>query len=93
MITQGTWQVESPYIVIDEHKGVIADCSCCLKGADECNDNARLIAAAKELLAVCKLLLLADGEDDDGYNDSLFISQVHCAIDKSKQAIAKVEQK
>jgi hypothetical protein len=52
----------------------------------------RLFTAAPDMLEACKLLLMADGMEDDGYNDSLFLSQVHCAIDKAQAAIQKAEK-
>ena len=96
MITQGNWEV-SKHATPDyaPQYGIYADGErndlCTVKG-ENAQDNARLIAAAPELLAASRILTNCLSENPDDYPDMGYFRQVMGNVDGLCKAIAKAEQ-
>ena len=90
--TPGPWEVEeddfyeSSYIrqkaATRRLPGVVVECRIC-ENVDN-DDDARLIAAAPELLEACQALM--DATNEDGMTNSMLLG---CAIEMAGNAIAK----
>ena len=98
MITQGNWKFENEYIR-SEIGEIIAD-PYCMETAkttpNEMEDNARLIAAAPELLAACKGFMRFANRDLPKNAIYMiperFLAELRDETNKIKRAIAKAEQ-
>jgi hypothetical protein len=83
--TPGPWRVNkhNPFRVAAGHNLAIADTSELAAEPEECHANARLIAAAPELLHCLKVIL------DHADGDEMLEAQLH--LDFVRAAIAKAE--
>jgi hypothetical protein len=87
--TKGPWTYEmyENFVVYGQNDEI-----CELREGDQ-EANARLIAAAPDLLDACKYLIenCFDNSNDDGYNDCEWIEQVYIAMEHAQKALRKVE--
>ena len=96
--TKGPWHVkkwqrehanDGFVTAITDSRGHGLFTSCQMGSHPKTQANAHLIAAAPDLLEACQLLVKADEEPDDEYNDSRYITAVDVAMTKAKQAVQK----
>lgn len=94
--TQGKWEVSSSTLIVNEEGRVLANC--CSFGIEsldlplkECIANARLIAAAPELLEACKAII-KDHEERMAMYPKLNEQPNRLAVmQMAREAIAKAE--
>ena len=98
-------QDEAPYIVAEQGKAWNNPTIChlyqditpddsvtigpLLEAFDNATANARLIAAAPDLLAACQALMRAETMQTEGKRDGATMGQISLAIDAARAAIAK----
>lgn len=95
--TPGPWRISHliPDLVKDTEGNLIADCETTphkLRPAppkEQDIANARLIAAAPDLLAACHALMRAEAMQTEGKRDGATMGQISLAIDAARAAIAK----